>query len=69
MSEAVRVHIFEPFYTTKHEGEGTGLGLAVVQDIVTEHEGFIQVHSKVGQGTTFEVLLPAVEANNPETQD
>ncbi|MFI5252599.1 MAG: sensor histidine kinase [Bacteroidota bacterium] len=51
-------HIFEPFYTTKHDGKGTGLGLAVVYGIVERHGGFIQVKSKVHEGTTFILELP-----------
>jgi PAS domain S-box-containing protein len=50
-------HIFEPLFTTKHEG--TGLGLAVSYQIITRHEGFISAESEPGQGTTFNLLLPA----------
>jgi signal transduction histidine kinase len=57
--------IFDPFYTTKKIGEGTGLGLALVQSIVTAHRGAIRVSSVVGQGTAFEIFLPACEEHEP----
>jgi signal transduction histidine kinase len=49
-------HIFDPFYTTKENG--SGLGLSIAHSVVREHEGVIQVESKLGQGTTFRILIP-----------
>ena len=52
--------IFEPFFTTKKEEKGVGLGLPVVYGIVQRHKGTIHVESKLNQGTTFTIQLPAV---------
>jgi len=62
MSMDVIAHIFEPFFSTKVQGRGTGLGLAVIYGIAEQSNGWISVHSHVGQGSTFDVYLPAYHA-------
>ena len=51
--------IFQPFFTTKPTGQGTGLGLSLSYDIIKAHGGEIKVETKEGEGTTFSILLPA----------
>lgn len=55
-------HIFEPFFTTKPLGEGTGLGLLIVKDIISQLRGAVRIHSTVGSGTQFEVFVPLLAA-------
>jgi signal transduction histidine kinase len=66
MTEEAQDHLFEPFFTTKEPGKGTGLGLAQVYGIVKQHQGFIDVDTAAGVGTTFTLFLPLLEGEEDQ---
>jgi PAS domain S-box-containing protein len=64
----VQARMFDPFFTTKEKGEGTGVGLTMVDSIVKSYHGRIDLHSKTGEGTTVEILLPVIEADQAQEE-
>ncbi len=69
ISDEIHEHLFEPFFSTKGLGEGTGLGLAQVYGIVKRHKGFINVETAPGEGTTFHIYFPITEIQYQKTED
>lgn len=64
IAPAIQEKMFDPYFTTKETGKGTGMGLAIIHGIVRNYGGFITCHSQIGEGTVFRIALPAIEKQN-----
>jgi PAS domain S-box-containing protein len=69
MDEATMQRVFDPFFSTKEEGKGTGLGMAIVYSIVKGHDGYINVYSETGLGTAFRIYLPMISIEEEVTPE
>lgn len=69
MTKEVAARVFEPFFTTKPRGAGTGLGLSTALGIVQSHQGFVDLQTALGRGTTIRVYLPALDGGRPGTHE